>query len=156
MLICFLTCLCLYLYVLVLFVMLCLDIGVQFLLAMFMLKSTCWLLCLVLLQPFISCYAFFLCFGPQVGCRSRSYGLGLHPYGLGLHQRVWIISFMHVFACLLLCFRSMFVWLDLGSRYALCPPWACACWSLGPLARVVASVPLVAHQDVTTCKNTSS
>ena len=80
MLICFLTCLCLYLYVLVLFVMLCLDIGVQFLLAMFMLKSTCWLLCLVLLQPFISCYAFFLCFGPQVGCRSRSYGLGLHPY----------------------------------------------------------------------------
>ena len=75
---------------------------------------------------------------------------------LGLHQRVWIISFMHVFACLLLCFRSMFVWLDLGSRYALCPPWACACWSLGPLARVVASVPLVAHQDVTTCKNTSS
>ena len=38
----------------------------------------CYVLCL--LQPFISCYAFFLCFGPQVGCRSRSCGLGLHPY----------------------------------------------------------------------------
>ena len=63
---------------------------------------------------------------------------------------------MHVFACLLLCFRSMFVWLDLGSCCSLFPPWACACWSLGSLACVVASVLLVAYLDVTACKNTSS
>ena len=33
--------------------------------------------------------------------------------------------------------------------HAFCPSWACACWSLGPLACVVASVPLVACLDVT-------
>ena len=33
---------------------------------------------------------------------------------LGLYQRVWIISFMHVYACLFPCFISMFVCLDLG------------------------------------------
>ena len=31
-----------------------------------------------------------------------------------IYQRVWIISFMHVYACLLLCFISMFSYLDLG------------------------------------------
>ena len=41
---------------------------------------------------------------------------------------------MHVCACLLLYFSSMFVWLDLGSCHALCPLWVCACWPLGPLA----------------------
>ena len=35
------------------------------------------------------------------------------------------------------------------------PPWACACRSLGPLACVVALVPLVACLDVTACENTS-
>ena len=31
-----------------------------------------------------------------------------------IYQSVWIISFMHVYACLLLCFISMFSYLDLG------------------------------------------
>ena len=70
---------------------------------------------------------------------------------LGLHQRVWIISYMHVFACLLLCF--MYVYLS-RSRFchALCPPWACACWSLGPLACVVVPIPFVDCLGVTTCE----
>ena len=34
--------------------------------------------------------------------------------------------------------------------HTLCPPWACACRSLRPLACVVASVPLVDCLDVTT------
>ena len=36
--------------------------------------------------------------------------------------------------------------------HALCPLWAYACQSLGPLACVVASVPLVACLDVTACE----
>ena len=56
---------------------------------------------LSLVMPF-SCVLALL-----VGCRSRS-------CGLGLHQRVWIISFIHVYACSLLCFVSMFNFLDLG------------------------------------------
>ena len=46
----------------------------------------------------------------------------------------------------------MFVWLDLGSGHALCPLWACACWSLRPLAYVVACIPLVACLEVTACE----
>ena len=36
--------------------------------------------------------------------------------------------------------------------HAFCPPLACACRSLGALAYVVASVPLMASLDVTTCE----
>ena len=36
--------------------------------------------------------------------------------------------------------------------HALCPLWACACRSLGPLACVVASVPPVDCLGVTTCE----
>ena len=39
---------------------------------------------------------------------------------------------------------AIFASLDLGFTMVLCPPWACACWSLGPLARVVTSGPLMA------------
>ena len=46
----------------------------------------------------------------------------------------------------------MFIWLDLGSWHALCPPWACACQFLGPLACMVAFVALVAYLDVTACE----
>ena len=51
--------------------------------------------------------------------------------------------------CLL---ASMFVWQNLGSGHALCLPWACACWSLGPLSYVAAFVPLVGCLDVTACE----
>ena len=51
---------------------------------------------------------------------------------------------MHVYACLLLCFMSMFASLDLGFDMFLCPLWASACWSLGSLARMIISNPLVA------------
>ena len=63
---------------------------------------------------------------------------------------------MHVYACLLLCFRSMFVWLDLGSCHALCLLWVCACWPLGPLAFLLAPIPPVVCWDATPCGNTSS
>ena len=48
----------------------CLGVQIYMLDAM----SSVWL-CL-----FVSYYVSFLYFGPQVGCRSRSIGLGLHPY----------------------------------------------------------------------------
>ena len=38
--------------------------------------------------------------------------------------------------------------------HTLCPPWACACQSLGPFACVVTSVPSKACLDLTTCENT--
>ena len=97
---------------------------------------------------YVSCYAIFLCFGSWAGCRSRS-------CALGLQQRVWILSFMHVYARLLLYFISMFVWLDLGFSIALFPSWVCA-WSLGPPTCLVVTVPLMACLDVTICENTSS
>ena len=39
--------------------------------------------------------------------------------------------------------------------HALCPQWACACQSLGPLACVVTSIPPEACLNLTTCENTS-
>jgi len=39
--------------------------------------------------------------------------------------------------------------------HAFCPLWACAYWFLGPLACVVASIPLMACLDATTCENKS-
>ena len=62
---------------------------------------------------------------------------------------------MRIYACLLLCFISTFVWLDLGSCHALWPLWACAWWSLKPLACVVKPVPLVTCLGVNNCENTS-
>ena len=46
---------------------------------------------------------------------------------------------MHVYVCLLAC-------------CVLCPLWACACRSLGPLVYVVTSVPPWACLDVSTCE----
>ena len=120
----FFPCLYLDLHVYVLFVF-------HVLLAMFVNRSTYWMLCLVLLQPFCLFLCLFLVFWPLGRVQIQilwSRPISMH---LGLHQRVWIISFMHVYVCLLLCFTSMFVWLDLGSCHALCPSWACVCWSLG-------------------------
>ena len=105
-----------------------LDPRAQVLLAMFMLRSiflcslfhvdvsrsTYWLLCYVLLKSFVSFCTFFLFFGPLGRVQIqilRSRPTSMH---LGLYQRVWIISFMYVYACLLLCFISMFTYLDLG------------------------------------------
>ena len=54
-----------------------------------------------------------------------------------------VLAFMlYIQVCLL---RSRFC-------HAWCPPWACACWSLGPLACVVASVLLVACFCETICE----
>ena len=111
-------------------------------------RSTCRQLCHVLLQPFCLDITLSCVLVLQVGCRSRF-------CGLGLHQRVWIVSFMHVCTCLLLCFISMFAYLDLGFAMlcTLCGfLWVCAYRSLGPLAHVDASIPLVTCLDVITCE----
>ena len=59
-------------------------------------------------------YLFLKFWALLVGCRSRSCGLGLYP-----HTQVYIKGFgsfpyMYVYACLLLCFMSMFASLVLG------------------------------------------
>ena len=117
-------------------------------------RSTCWLLCCVLLKPFyllLSPFSCVLAFFGRVQIQilwSRP-----TPIHLSLYQRIWIISFMHVYVCLLASILYIHVYL---SRYrfchALCPPWACAYQSLGPLAYVITSIPPRAYLDVTTCE----
>ena len=69
---------------------------------------------------------------------------------LGLYQRVWIISFMHIYDCLLASMLYLHVCLSrFRLCHALCTPWVCACRHLRPLASVVASVPLVDCLDAT-------
>ena len=79
-------------------------------------RSTCWLRCLMLLKPFYHLISLFLVFWPSlVGCRSRSYGLGLHPYTLAHIKRFGSFPLcIFMFTCLLLCFMSMLASLDLG------------------------------------------
>ena len=74
---------------------------------------------------------------------------------LDLHVGCYTMCFYNPFCLLLYLFISMFACLDLGFTM-IWPSVACACWSLGPLAGVVASVPFVACLDVTACENASS
>ena len=53
---------------------------------------------------FVSCYAFFLSFDPQVGCRSRSCGLGPNPYTLAYIKGFG--SFL-LCMCMLVCFYAL-------------------------------------------------
>ena len=105
----------------------------------------CWLLCHVLLQPFLSLNISFSCFlALLVRCRSRSCGLGLH-----MHAQAYIKGFgsfpSHVHIFLLISMLYLHVCLSRSRLYhALCLLWACAC--------VVASVPPRACLDVTTCE----
>ena len=58
---------------------------------------------------------------------------------------------MHVYVCLLTSMLYIHVCLSRSRPCnTLCPPWACACWSLRPLACVVAFIPLMDYLDVTT------
>ena len=114
---CFLPCLCLDLYLHVYVLLSMLMLRSIFLCALFHVdvsRSTYWLLCYVLLKSFVSFCTFFLFFGPLGRVQIqilRSRPTSMH---LGLYQRVWIISFMYVYACLLLCFISMLTCPDLG------------------------------------------
>ena len=74
--------------------LLCLDVQIYMLDAM----SSVWL-CF-----FVSCYVFFLCFGPQVGCRSRSIGLGLHPYTQAYNKR---FESFPLCMCMLACLYAL-------------------------------------------------
>ena len=100
------------------------------------LRSICWLLCHMLLQPSYSLMSLFLMFWPSlVGCQFGSSGLGLHPY-----TQAYIKEFgsfplcMSMFACLLLYFMSMFASLDLGFAMlilrstCLCVPFHVYSW----------------------------
>ena len=102
--------------------------------------------CLVL-YSFISCFSLFLVFGflgrvqiqilwsrPTSMHRFFNEGFGLFPLCMSM-----LCLLVHA-----LCFRSMLVCLDLGSLPCSCLFSICgfvACWSLGPLACLVASVP---------------
>ena len=89
---CFMPCLCLDLYAFVLLAMFrCVDLHVG-----------CYVQCLAL--PYVSCYVFFLCFGPQVGCRSRSIGLGLHPYTQAYNKR---FKSFPLCMCMLACLYAL-------------------------------------------------
>ena len=72
----------------------------------------CYAMCIYSL--FVSWYIFFLRFGPLGRVWIKIWCSRPTSTHLGLHQRVWISSFMHVYACFLLCFISMFACLDLG------------------------------------------
>ena len=116
MFMCSLLCLCLDLYAYVLFAMpLCLDLHVG-----------CYALCFL---DFLSLAMPFLVFWPLGKVQIQILWSRPTSVNLGLHQSVWIISFMLVFSCLLLCFISMYVCLDIGYRFChpLFPLWACAC-----------------------------
>ena len=54
---------------------------------------------------------------------------------LDLYQRVWIISFKHIYLRLFASMLYLYVRLSRSWIFhALCLPWACACRSLGQLA----------------------
>ena len=55
---------------------------------------------------FIPFYRIFLCFGLMVRTRSRPYGLCHRPYTKA-HIKGFRSSYLHVYACLLLCFMLM-------------------------------------------------
>ena len=75
------------------------------------------------------------------------------PIHLGLYQKVWIISFMRVYVCLLASMLYLNVCL---SRSRLChasyPLRVCFYQSLRPFACAFASIPPRACLDVTTCE----
>ena len=84
-------------------------------------RSICWLLCHVLLQPFFSLDISLSCVLALIG-RVQIQILWSRPTSthLTLYQRVWIIS-LYAYVCLLLCFMSMFASLDQGLAM-LCAP----------------------------------
>ena len=98
------------------------------------LRSICWLLCHVLLQPFCPLISLFVVFYPLlVGCRSRFCGLGLHPHAQAYTNGFGSSPYMSMFACLL---ASMLYVNACLSRSRLChalfPPQACLCGRIHP------------------------
>ena len=83
------------------------------LLAMFVclgLGYVCHVMCYCSL--FVDCLS-FLCFGLLVWIRSWPYGLGYHQYTLA-HIKGFESSYLHVYACLLICFMLVLASLVLG------------------------------------------
>ena len=167
---CFFPCLCLDLYAQVLFSIVCVQIYmsicfwpcscapchvyVQIYVFMCSLPCLCVQIYMLDAMPsaFIAFYlllCIFLVFWPlsrvQIQIlRSRLTSIHACIKGFGS-----FLLWMCMLACLLLCFTSMFVWQDLGFCCALSPSQACACQSLGPLACVVVSIPLIVCLDAT-------
>ena len=65
------------------------------------------------LTPCLCAYCIFLCFGLMVRTRSRPYGLCQHPYTKA-HIKWFGSSYLHVYACLLVCFMLLLASLVLG------------------------------------------
>ena len=64
-------------------------------------------------SPFVPFYRIFLCFGPMVRTGSRPYGLCHRPYTKA-YIKGFGSSYLHVCACLLLCFMLVLASLVLG------------------------------------------
>ena len=80
-----------------------------------MFRSTCLVAMPCAIVALLSLISLFLKFWALlVGCRSRSRGLGLHPHTQAYIKGFGSFPHMHVYACLLLCFMSMFASLVLG------------------------------------------
>ena len=123
----------------------CLDLCVYVLRAMLVCSDLYWLLCHVLLQPFMSLDISLSCFlALLVGCRSRSCGIGPD-----LHTQAYIKGLgsfpLHANVCLLAIMLYLHVSL---SRSSLCralhPSWTCAC--------VITSIPHRVCLGITTCE----
>ena len=149
---CFLPCPCLDLHVYMLFAMfrsrplsLCAPYHVH------VSRSTCWLLCHVLPQPFCLLIYLFLAFWPirqgvDLDLVVQAYIYTPRPTSKDLDN--------FLYACMLVCFPLYIHVCQLKSRFfhAQHPPWAYACQYLGPFACVVASVPFVVGLDVIACE----
>ena len=127
---CSLPCLCLDLHAYVFFTMfllrstsLCLDLCVYVLCAMLVCLDLCWLLCHVLLQPFLSLNISLSYILPLlVGCRSRSCGLGLHLYTQAYIKGFGSFS-LHIYVCMLASILYLHVNLSRSRLFHACAPY---------------------------------
>ena len=100
---------------------LCLDLSLSALCLVHVSRSTCWLLCHVLLKPFYLLSSPFSCvLALLVGCRSILWSRPTSIH-LGLYQKVWIISFM----CVYIGFLAFMLYIHVClSRSRLCHAFA--------------------------------
>ena len=77
--------------------------------------------------PFIPFYRIFLCFGLMVTTRAKPYTLCHRPY-TKVHIKGFGSSYLHVYACLLLCFILVLASLVLGFATLVALSWFVAVW----------------------------
>ena len=78
-------------------------------------------------SPFAPFYRIFLCFGLIVRTRAKPYGLCHRPY-TKVHIKGFGSSYLHVYACLLLCFILVLASLVLGFATLVALSWFMTVW----------------------------